>query len=146
MLISAITSVIDTYKRQGSIRALLQLWALSNKLCILFWIRVGHPPVIFEVSSGNPQGAEHCEREKLLSVVKAWVRLFCMYLYSINTSMWLIHTSVFLQWLVNIMKLKDFSLPPMQLIKLYLSRAEDGWDCHHHQKQTQRLIGGNYAG
>ena len=81
-----------------------------------------------------------------LSVVKAWVRLFCMYLYSINTSMWFIHTSVFPQWLVNIMKLKDFSLSPTHLIRLYLSRDEDGWDCHHQQKQTQRLIGGNYAG
>ena len=39
-----------------------------------------------------------------------------------------------------------FTLPPMHLIKLYLSRDEDGWDCHHLQKQTQKLIGGNYAG
>ena len=39
-----------------------------------------------------------------------------------------------------------FTLPPTHLIKLYLSRDEDGWDCHHLQKQTQRLTGGNYGG
>jgi len=44
------------------------------------------------------------------------------------------------------MKLKDFSLSPTHLIRLDLSHAEDGRDCHHQQKQTQRLIGGNYAG
>ena len=99
--------------------------------------------------TSKPQGMSMCIRfciQKIqLSVVKAWVRLFCMYLYSINTSMWFIHVLVFLQWLVNIMKLKDFFLSPTQLIRLYLSRDEDGWDCHHQQKQTQKLIGGNYA-
>ena len=41
-----------------------QPWALSNKLCILSVVRVGHPLVICEVSSGSPQGAERREREK----------------------------------------------------------------------------------
>jgi len=44
------------------------------------------------------------------------------------------------------MKLKRFTLSPTQLIRLYLSHDEDGWDCHHQQKQTQRLISRNYAG
>ena len=49
---------IDTYKRHGCTWALLQWWALSNKLCILSVVRVEHPLVICEVSSGSPQGAE----------------------------------------------------------------------------------------
>ena len=104
-------------------------------------MEIVHTSLLFQANLSDIIILEH-----QLSVVKAWVRLFYMYLCSTNTSIWFIHTSVFLQWLVNIMKLKDFSLSPTQLIRLYLSRDEDGWDCHHQQKQTQRLIGGNYAG
>ena len=49
------------------------------------------------------------ERFAVLSVLKAWVRLFHMYLYSINTSIRFIHTSVFL---VSIVKLKHLPFHP----------------------------------
>ena len=73
MLISVITSNHDdAYKRHSCAQALLQLWALSNKLRILSVVRVGHPLVICEVSSGSPQGAERRVRDKScrLSIAK----------------------------------------------------------------------------
>ena len=38
---------IDAYKCHGCAWALLQWWSLSNKLCILSVVRVGHPLVIW---------------------------------------------------------------------------------------------------
>ena len=55
---------IDTYKHHGWAWAILRLWALSNKVCILSVVRVGPPLVICEVSFWSPQGAEHSKREK----------------------------------------------------------------------------------
>ena len=55
---------IDAYKRHGCAWAILWLWALSNKVCILSVVRVGPTLVISEVSFWSPQGVEHSKREK----------------------------------------------------------------------------------
>ena len=34
----------------------------------------------------------------------------------------------------------------LYIIHVFVFHQYYGWDCHHQQKQTQRLIGGNYAG
>ena len=54
-------TAIDAYKHR---EVLLQLWALSNKLCILSVVKVGDPLIICEVSFSSPQGAECIKREK----------------------------------------------------------------------------------
>ena len=54
---------IDTYKRHRCTWALLQLWALSNKLCILSVVRVGHL-AICEVLFRSPLGAERNKHQK----------------------------------------------------------------------------------
>ena len=55
---------IDAHKRHGCAWALLQPWALSNKLCIRSVVRVGPPIVICEVSFRSPWRAERSKREK----------------------------------------------------------------------------------
>ena len=76
---------IDTYKCHGCARALLQPWALSNKLCILSVVRVGHPLVICEVSSRSPQGAERREREKPCPLsIESIVEVTCWLRFLLN--------------------------------------------------------------
>ena len=53
-------SAIDAYRCHGYAKALLQPWALSNKLSIRLW----PPLVIGEVSFRSLQGAECSKREK----------------------------------------------------------------------------------
>ena len=53
-----------TYKRYGCTWALLQPWALSNKLCIQSVVRVEPPLVICKVSFRSPRGSQHSKREK----------------------------------------------------------------------------------
>ena len=57
-------TAIDAYKCHRCAWALLMPWALSNKLCIWFVVRVGPPLVICEVSFRSLQGVERSNREK----------------------------------------------------------------------------------
>ena len=60
---------IDAYKRHRCAWALLQWWALSNKLCILPVVRVGHPLVIWGfIWKPSRGGCRECEKPCQLSI------------------------------------------------------------------------------